>query len=223
MTGTGTTNARLPAERGGTHDFTYPDGREVRATEGPTPSQTVGPFFAFGLTPGGYGYPLTEIHQSDLAGPEVPGERITIQGQVFDGSGASVHDAMIEVFHADAAGAYVTAPRNDGFTGYGRMGTGATGPAEAGGDTHFRFRTIRPGATAQGHAPFVTVIVTMRGLLNHCVTRIYFPEAAPEDDPVLAAVPAERRDTLIARSVGTGVYQFDIHMQGAHETVFFDV
>lgn len=216
-----------PDDRGGAHAFAYPDGRAVPASPGPTPSQTVGPFFAYGLTPGAYGYPLREIHGGDLAGPEVPGQRITLEGQVFDAAGAPVHDAMVEILQADSLGAYVTAPRNDGFTGYGRAGTGAgvgaSGPAAAGGDTRFIFRTVKPGATGPGAAPFAVLILTMRGLLNHCITRVYFPEDAPETDPVLAAVPEARRATLIAEALGPLHYRFDIRMQGARETVFFDV
>ncbi|MEO0823123.1 MAG: hypothetical protein AAF074_22215 [Pseudomonadota bacterium] len=134
-----------PEDRGGAHAFRYEDARALPASPGPTPSQTVGPFFAYGLTPGAYGYPLPEIHTNDLAGPDVPGERITIEGQIFDAKDAPVHDAMIEILQADSLGAFVTAPRNDGFTGYGRVGTGAQGPAEAGGDTRFVFRTVKPG------------------------------------------------------------------------------
>ena len=212
-----------PDDRGGPHDVAYPDGRGVVPTPGPTPSQTIGPFFAYGLTPGPYGYPLQDIHPTDLTGPAVAGERITLEGQVFDASGAPVHDAMVEIVQADSTGVYVTQPRNDGFTGFGRMGTGAKGPAETGGDTRFVFRTIKPGPTAEGTAPFITLTLFMRGLLNHCVTRIYFPEDDTGSDPVLASVPAMRRETLIAKPLGPGHYRFDIHMQGDKETVFFDV
>lgn len=209
-----------PNDRGGAHDYGYEDARNIPAAPGPTPSQTVGPFFAYGLTPGAYGYPLREIHRSNLAGPEVAGTRITLEGQVFDAAGASVHDAMIELIQADSTGRYTTKPRNDAFTGYGRAGTGAEGPA---GDTHFRFQTVKPGATRPGHAPFLTLIVTMRGLLNHCVTRVYFPEDAWADDLVMQSVPEHRRTTLVARAEEEGRYRFDIHMQGDQETVFFDV
>ncbi len=210
-------------DRGGAHDFVYPDQREVPATLGNTPSQTIGPFFAYGMTPGAYGYPLRDIHTNDLAGPEVPGKHIVIEGQVFDAHGAPVHDAMIEILQADSAGQYVHQPRNDGFTGYGRFGTGRLGPAEQGGDTRFVFRTIKPGPTSPGAAPFIAVILTMRGLLNHCVTRIYFPEDAHDTDQVMQAVPEARRPTLIALPAGPGHYRFDIHMRGENETVFFDI
>ncbi|MEM6945105.1 MAG: protocatechuate 3,4-dioxygenase subunit alpha [Pseudomonadota bacterium] len=210
-------------DRGGAHDHAYADGRGIAARPGPTPSQTIGPFFAYGLTPGAYGYPLRDIHSNDLAGPAVPGERIMLEGQVFDANGAPVHDAMVEIIQADGAGAYAERPRNDGFTGYGRCGTGAEGPADGGGDTRFRFRTIRPGATGEACCPFIAVVLTMRGLLNHCVTRVYFPEDTLHRDPVLAAVPEARRHTLIAFASAPGRYRFDIHMRGENETVFFDV
>lgn len=207
-------------DRGGAHAYAYPDARGTPASPGLTPSQTIGPFFAYGLTPGPYGYALPEIHRTDLAGPEVAGQPIVIEGAVFDGNGAAVHDALIEIVQADASGTYARAPRNDGFTGFGRCGTGAHGPE---GDTRFVFRTVKPGATRPGAAPFVTLIVTMRGLLNHCITRAYFPGDAHDGDPVLAQVPVDRRGTLICAETATGRFRFDIHMQGPRETVFFDL
>ncbi|MEL6481594.1 MAG: protocatechuate 3,4-dioxygenase subunit alpha [Pseudomonadota bacterium] len=210
-------------DRGGAHDFHYEDGRATPPTPGPTPSQTVGPFFAYGLTPGPYGYAWRDIHTSDLTRPDLAGERIVVEGQVFDANDLPVHDAMVEILQADANGAYASAPRNDGFTGYGRAGTGALGPTTAGGDARFEFRTIRPGAPAPGTCPHITLILTMRGLLNHCVTRLYFPEDAPHVDQVLSAVPEARRPTLIAVATAPGRYRFDIRMRGPRETVFFDV
>lgn len=195
-------------------------------TPGQTPSQTVGPYFAYGLTPEQYGYPLKSIAGGRLAADETEGERIRIEGQVFDGNGAIVSDAMIEIWQADAQGRYAhpADPRgsNAGFRGFGRFGTG-TDP-----ESRFVFDTVKPGAAGDGQAPYVNVIVFMRGLLLHAFTRLYFSDeaAANAGDPVLASVPADRRDTLIAkRRVGpTGVvYRFDIHMQGERETVFFDV
>lgn len=210
-------------DRGGPHDFNYADDAHVAPSRGPTPSQTVGPFFAHGLTPGSYAYPLRDIHSNDMAGPDVPGDRITVEGQVFDANGNPAHDAVVEFLQAEAGGRYVDEQRNDGFTGFGRCGTGSGGPAEAGGDTRFVFRTIRPGAAEPGAAPCINVILFMRGLLNHCITRMYFPEDALSGDPILQAIPEDRRDTLIARAIGPGRYRFDIHMRGEKETVFFDV
>ena len=210
-------------DRGGPHEFNYADDALVEPSPGPTPSQTVGPFFAHGLTPGSYAYPLRDIHSSDMVGPDVHGDRITIEGYVYDANGDPVHDAVVEIIQADSSGRYVAAPRNDGFTGFGRCGTGSGGPADKGGDTRFVFRTIKPGASEEGFAPSINVILFMRGLLNHCITRIYFPEDALESDPIFAALPAERRDTLIACAIGPGRYRFDIHIRGEKETVFFDV
>ena len=207
-------------DRGGTHPFSYSDERNVVPSAGLTPSQTVGPFFAYGLTPGLYGYDFAEVHNADLAGPDVEGTRIVVEGRVLDGADMPVHDALIELVQADAHGSYITAARNDGFTGYGRFGTGAHGPK---GDSRFLFRTVRPGATLAGAAPFLVLIVSMRGLLNHFITRAYFPEDDHGSDPVMAQVPEDRRETLVARAIGPNHYQFDIHMQGSRETVFFDL
>jgi protocatechuate 3,4-dioxygenase alpha subunit len=62
-------------------------------------------------------------------------------------------------------------------------------------------------------------------MLNRCVTRIYFADEpeANASDPVLARVPAARRETLIAQPDGDGGYRFDIRLQGLGETVFFAV
>lgn len=191
-----------------------------------TPSQTVGPFFAYALTPEQYGYDFASIADGSLVEGDVPGQRIRIEGRVLDGNGDVVPDAMIEIWQADEQGRYAhpADPRgsNVGFKGFGRMGTG-TDPEQ-----RFIFDTIKPGSVDGAQAPHVNVIVFMRGLLLHAYTRIYFSDeaAANARDPVLASVPAERRNTLIAvkdeTPAGT-VYRLDIHMQGPNETVFFDV
>jgi len=190
-----------------------------------TPSQTVGPYFAYGLTPEQYGYDFASIAGSTMADADVEGERIRVVGTVLDGEGAPVNDAMIEIWQADAHGRYDHPAdergSNASFHGFGRCGTG-TDP-----ENRFMFDTIKPGAVGDGHAPHLNVVVFMRGLLSHAYTRIYFSDEADanETDPVLARVPAERRRTLIAEREETGegvLYRFDIHMQGDHETVFFD-
>jgi protocatechuate 3,4-dioxygenase alpha subunit len=91
----------------------------------------------------------------------------------------------------------------------------------------FRLNTIKPGKVAdidgKEQAPHITVVIFMRGLLKHLMTRIYFPdEAANVADPVLSLVPATRRATLIATKVADGTLQWNVHLQGPHETVFFD-
>ncbi len=195
-------------------------------SSGQTPSQTVGPFFAFGLTAPQYGYAHDGIASGDLADESVPGERIEIFGQVLDGAGVPIVDAMIEVWQADAEGRYAHPadgrPSNQNFRGFGRFGTG-TEP-----DNTFRFRTIRPGRVDGEQAPHVSLIIFMRGMLTHAYTRLYFSDeaAANARDPVLRSVSEERRATLIARrdaASPTPLYRFDIHMQGDDETVFFNV
>jgi protocatechuate 3,4-dioxygenase alpha subunit len=191
-----------------------------------TPSQTVGPFFAYALTPEQYGYDFASIADGSLIEGDVPGQRIRIEGRVFDGKGELVPDAMIEIWQADGEGRYAhpADPRgsNMAFKGFGRVGTG-TDP-----EARFVFDTIKPGSVDGTQAPHVNVIVFMRGLLLHAYTRIYFSDeaAANSRDPVLASVPAERRRTLIATRDETSaspVYRLDIRMQGPDETVFFDV
>ena len=193
-----------------------------------TPSQTVGPFFAYGLTPAQYGYPFKSLMTPSLAGAATEGERIRLIGRVLDGDGKPVNDALVEIWQANAHGRYGAAP-SDGprdnmvdpdFSGFGRAGTG-TDP-----EARFIFDTVKPGAPGDGQAPHLNVVLMMRGLLNHLVTRFYFDDEADANakDPVLAKVPAHRRGTLLARrtpSLGGVIYCIDICMQGPKETVFF--
>ena len=190
-----------------------------------TPSQTVGPYFAYGLAPTQYGYPLRSIASGQLVYGDTEGERIRVEGRVLDGNGASVFDALIEIWQADAQGRYAhpADPRgsNASFKGFGRIGTG-TDP-----EHRFVFDTVKPGRVDAAQAPHINVVVMMRGVLNHLFTRIYFSDeaAANASDLVLKAVPADRRETLIAKRHDTTagvVYRFDIHMQGLQETVFLD-
>lgn len=193
---------------------------------GITPSQTVGPFFASALTPGDK-YPWRQPIGNDLITPDASGERIRIEGRVFDVDNAPVNDAMIEIWQADASGRYAHPADqqrpNAKFTGFGRCGTGPDGG--------FSFSTIKPGSVAgpdgKPQAPHIVVAVFARGLPRQACTRIYFgDEKGNAVDPILNLVPAERRNTLIARRAekdGQIVYAFDIKLQGENETAFFDV
>ncbi len=192
---------------------------------GQTPSQTVGPFFAYGLAPEQYGYAMTSIAGSAVARSDTEGSHIRIEGRVFDGEGKVVPDALIEIWQADAKGRYAhpadSRGSNAGFKGFGRCGTG-TDP-----ENRFCFDTVKPASVDGMQAPHINVIVFMRGLPLHAYTRLYFADEATANarDPVLASVPADRRATLIAERIpgGSGtLYRFDIHMQGDKETVFFD-
>jgi protocatechuate 3,4-dioxygenase alpha subunit len=184
----------------------------------PTPSQTVGPFFHFGLT--------TDRHRVRcIAGPRAKGEQVLLFCRVTDGDGLPVTDAMIEIWQADSEGRYHSssiAEADPECFGFGRMATGDDGCCE--------FETIRPGCVpGRGNtrqAPHLSVAVFARGILKQLFTRIYFAgHPANQDDPVLALVPEERRATLMARSdpARPAHWHFDVRLQGEQETVFFDV
>jgi protocatechuate 3,4-dioxygenase alpha subunit len=200
--------------------------RETRV-QGVTPSQTVGPFFKYGLTPDGQ-YDWNDAFTNNLITPDTTGDRIRVQGRVFDGDGQPVPDAMLEIWQADAQGRFADpkdsrALPNSKFRGFGRCGTDPNGD--------FAFDTVKPGSVpdpdGQPQAPHILLAIFARGMLLQLYTRIYLAgEAANAADPVLALVPAERRMTLIAsREPGNGnaVYRFDVHLQGDKETVFFDI
>jgi len=192
---------------------------------GLTPSQTIGPFFHYCLTPKAYGFP--EVVTNDLLTDDAAGERIRIEGRVFDGDGQPVPDAMIEIWQADGEGRYAHAADgrslpNTGFKGFGRT--------DCDGEGRYRFATVKPGPVpgpnGRDQAPHINVGVFARGVLNRLFTRIYFDgEPGNAADPILALVPADLRGTLIARRTGGGgepTYTFDIHLQGENETVFLD-
>lgn len=191
-----------------------------------TPSQTVGPYFKYGLTPG-RDYQWNDAFSNDLVTPDVSGERIRIIGQVFDGDGVVIPDSMLEIWQADGQGRFADpqdarALPNSAFKGFGRCGADANGG--------YSFHTIKPGSVpgpgGKPQAPHILLAIFARGMTQQAVTRIYFEdEAANAADPVLALVPADRCATLIARrEEGDGViYRFDVHLQGDSETVFFDL
>ncbi|MBQ0911207.1 protocatechuate 3,4-dioxygenase subunit alpha [Streptomyces sp. RM99] len=186
----------------------------------PTPSHTVGPF---------YGYALPFRGGEDIAPTGHP-DTITVHGYVYDGAGAPLPDALLEVWGPGPDGELPTVdgsmrrdPASGGFlgrngvefTGFGRIQTDANG--------HWYARTLRPGARGNS-APYLSVCVFARGLLVHLFTRIYLPgdESALTADPLLSRVDAGRRDTLIAVDEGNGTYRFDIRLQGEGETVFLE-
>jgi protocatechuate 3,4-dioxygenase alpha subunit len=195
----------------------------MTATMPPTSSQTVGPFYGYALPfPGG----------GDMA-PAGSADAILLHGCVYDGEGTPIPDALIELWQADPEGNFPAVPGslrrnpvNGGF--YGRNGVDFTGfgRVPTGQDGRWATQTLRPGARP-GRAPYISLCVFARGLLMHLFTRMYFPENAEANaaDPLLAALPPDRRRTLIAAAGPDGTYRFDIRLQhdGAHEeTVFLD-
>lgn len=185
---------------------------------GPTPSQTVGPFFSIGMK---------RLFSSDQSASGREAEAIAITGQVLDGDGQPVPDAVLEFWQADQFGKYAqpesASSEGAAFLGWARVPTDAQGS--------FTLRTIKPGAVANGssgspQAPHINVIIFMRGLLRHLYTRIYFDgEPANQSDPVLQTMPENRRATLVARRSETNrkQYLWNVVLQGNGETVFFDL
>ena len=187
-----------------------------------TASQTAGPYLHIGMMPAAAGI------DCDWAGPgnqlTDADQRIRIEGTVVDGLDSPVRDAQIEIWQADEQGRYYGAG-DAGFTGFGR----AVADFETG---LWWFETVKPGPVTNHDgrlmAPHVSVMVFARGINIGLHTRLYFDDEAEANasDPVLALVEnPRRRDTLIAaREVGgeTPLYRFDIRLQGARETVFFD-
>jgi protocatechuate 3,4-dioxygenase alpha subunit len=179
--------------------------------EVPTASQTVGPFFSIGL----------ERHYLPDMLPAIEGEaRFTVRGRVLDGDGEPVPDAVLEIWRPGSdKGKEGFDPASQFPNGFVRVATDAQGL--------FRFTALKPvvdDSRRSENAPHFAVLIFMRGLLRHLVTRFYFPgEPGNESDALLRLVPAERRETLIARQSVDGLDHlvWDIHLQGERETVFF--
>ena|SRR5690348_18277254 len=183
-----------------------------------TTSQTVGPFFSIGFT---------WLYRENLAGPGVSGEHVEITGRILDGDGEPVPDGIIETWQANSHGKYAhpddkqKKPVEPGFSGYGRVPTNDEG--------RFHFSSIKPGRVpgpfGKLQAPHLAVSVFTRGLLRRLVTRLYFPdEPSNAEDFALNLVEAGRRGTLIAKRIEghPGALEWNVVLQGAGETVFFD-
>ncbi len=184
-----------------------------------SPSQTIGPFYHFGLT--------SAPALGCLVRAGAKGHRIRVRIRLLDGDGLPVPDGMIELWQADAAGRYdhpadqQDIPPDSAFCGFGRLSTDPDGVCV--------FDTIYPGRVPDGlggcQAPHINVSVFARGLLDRLCTRVYFSgDPALSEDVVLALVPEERRKSLLADPdpAADCQWNFDIHLQGERETVFFD-
>lgn len=189
---------------------------------GTTPSQTIGPFHRIMIPWEGGG---------NLVG-EDDSNAILIEGHVYDGAGVPVDDCVIEIWQADIHGRYAhfedvrETPLVKGFYGFGRTVTNDQG--------YFAIATVKPGPVpgpgGNVQAPHISLSIFARGLLKHLATRAYFPDegASNAKDLVLLSIadPA-RQATLVAvkrkRTDTPPVYNFDIHLQGPRETVFFDI
>ncbi|APG45650.1 protocatechuate 3,4-dioxygenase subunit alpha [Phaeobacter porticola] len=210
-----------------------------------TPSQTAGPFVHIGLAPDAAGFRIYDQDLGqDFAGPNAKGQRIRVEGQVFDGTGTPLRDVLIEVWQANADGCYphpetpvhadgkTSGQIESGFRGWGRaISDFATG--------HWQFETVKPGSVPGRNgrmmAPHINLWIVARGINVGLNTRLYFADEqhANDSDPVLNLIeqPA-RRTTLLAQpqtsdaadeATDPRLYRFDIHLQGPDETVFFDI
>lgn len=187
-----------------------------------TPSQTGGPYVHIGTLPAVAGLPVrSQDTMNVLASGACAGERIRIEGVVFDGSGAPVKDALLELWQADPAGRH----DNPDFSGFGRAAADFT-------TGEWMFETLKPGVLpwrdGRLQAPHVSLLIFARGINIHLHTRMYFSDEASANavDPVLKYIDqVERRATLVGtrRDGGDAItYRFDIRLQGEGETVFFD-
>lgn len=194
-----------------------------------SPSQTAGPYVHIGCTPNFAGIDIygADLGASMKTGP-VQGTQITIKGAVFDGMGAPLRDAMIEIWQPDAAGLFASANETRGtadpnFTGWGRSAS----------DLHtgeFMFETVKPGAVpfpdGRMQAPHITVWIVARGINIGLHTRLYFDDETTANavDPILTRLEHQSRiPTLLANKQPDGSYLFNIHLQGPDETIFFDM
>ncbi|MCH4249187.1 MAG: protocatechuate 3,4-dioxygenase subunit alpha [Acinetobacter populi] len=198
-----------------------------------TASQTGGPYVHIGLLPKQANIEVFDNNfNNQLVQEQTQGERIRLEGQVFDGLGLPLRDVLIEIWQADANGIYPSQadtqgkPVDPNFLGWGRTGADfQTG--------FWHFNTIKPGAVpgrnGTRQAPHIALVIFARGINIGLHTRVYFDDEADANakDPILNGIEwAPRRQTLIAKRIeqdGEIVYRFDIRIQGEDETVFFDI
>ena len=216
--------------------FAAPGGSQL-VVRRETASQTAGPYVHIGLAPQAAGFDIFANNFGNvLVDAQTKGERIRIEGRVFDGIGTVLKDVLIEIWQANAAGKYAhpgdRQPKkkiDPHFRGWGRAATDF--------DTGvYSFETIKPGVVEGRNgrfmAPHVNAWIVARGINIGLNTRIYFSDEAEANagDAVLNLIEWEqRRKTLVAERQskkakdGAAVYRFDIRLQGEDETVFFDV
>lgn len=166
-----------------------------------TTSQTIGPFSheAWNWA--------TELSAADHLQTSAP--TIVVSGIIYDGDGTPINDAQIEAWQPAAAEA--EAPQ--ALAGFRRVPSGDQG--------EFTLRlSVIPQAPGQ---PFAYITVFARGLVKHQFTAVFLEDdAGLAESAILEQIPAERRPTLIAAKTADGQYSWNIHMQGARETAFFD-
>jgi protocatechuate 3,4-dioxygenase alpha subunit len=162
-----------------------------------SPSQTIGPF-------------SHEAWRWACVASPADGAGITITGVIRDGDGNAIDDAMIEAWSAAAAPDEPAAL----LPGFRRVASDDAGA--------FSLTLPAPHPAGAGQ-PIALITVFARGLVLHQFSAIFLDDdPGLEEAALLSQVPPERRHTLIARKCGPAAYAWDIAMQGAQETVFFD-
>ncbi|TAU74389.1 protocatechuate 3,4-dioxygenase subunit alpha [Rhizobium leguminosarum] len=194
-----------------------------------TPSQTAGPYVHIGLTPNFCD--ISGVYDTDLGiemvNDKTLGERITVTGRIFDGAGALVCDAVIEIWQADSAGLHNSPSEMRGaadpnFTGWGRCPTRAQ-------DGVYSFETVKPGRVpfkdGRRQAPHITFWIVARGINIGLHTRMYFPEETEANaaDPLLSRIEHRERVATMIATRDDATCHFDIYLQGPKETVFLDI
>lgn len=194
-----------------------------------TPSQTAGPYVHIGCVPNFLG--ITGVYPEDLGrvmvSAKTRGERISVTGRIFDGTGTPVREALVEIWQADADGLFRSPTETRGqadphFTGWGRQPTDLTTGV-------FRFETVKPGRVpfvdGRLQAPHISFWIVARGINLGLNTRLYFGDeaAANAEDPVLTRIEHQVRVPTLVAPREASTYTFDIHLQGDRETIFFDI
>lgn len=134
---------------------------------------------------------------------------ITLSGVIYDGAGVPINDAQIESWQPAAADAEAAQE----IPGFRRVPSGEDGG--------FRLQ-LTQCEQAPGE-PLAYITVFARGLVKHQFTAVFLADdAGLTQSAILDQVPSARRATLLAQRTADGGYRWDIHMQGEHETVFFD-
>ena len=198
--------------------------------QGVTPSQTVGPYFAYGLTPDG-AYAWNDAFGNNLVTPDASGERIIVHGHVLDEDGRGVPNALVEVWQANACGRYIhlrdqhPAPLDPNFTGAGR--------AKADAEGYYKFITMKPGAYPWGNhhnawrPAHIHFSVFGHAFISRLVTQMYFPgDPLFEFDPIFNSVPDEKARMRMVSSFDLEntqpewalCYRFNVVLRGRNAT-----
>ena len=169
-------------------------------TDSPTPSQTIGPFFSHALTP------LPANRLAPIIGNKIAQScnSINLCGQIKDGNGDVVQDALVEIYHRPL--------RHDSVEAGANVARSNTNSGT------YQFEIPLPEVDER-----VEVIVFMRGLLHHLHTFVVFEHQTTglATQQLFANVAEHLHERLTAQITEPKHYRFDIHLQGEYETPFF--